>query len=106
MAPKRRRQTQGTPEVETPPLATTEIGTPTQQAILRSLGEMTNICKDWVTSQGQGQRNDQGKGGELERKQRQDLNSQYNVEDGQTNLDIMKEVQKSKLPEFTSQEGS
>jgi len=70
MAPKRRRQTQSNPEMETPPPATTDIGTPAEQALLHSLGEMTNIFKDWVTSQGQDQGNDKGKGMELERKQR------------------------------------
>lgn len=66
MAPTCRRQTQKNPEVETPPLATTEIGTPAEKAILHSLGEMTNIFKDWVTSHGQDQVNDQGKGRDLE----------------------------------------
>ena len=75
MAPKRRRQTQVTPEVETPPPATAEIGTLAEQAILRSLGEMTSIFKDWATSQGQGQRGDPGQGRELEQKQRHDFNS-------------------------------
>lgn len=52
--------------METPHPATTKIGTPTEQAILHYLGEMTNIFKNWVTSQGQDPRNDQGKGRELE----------------------------------------
>jgi len=42
---------------------------------------------------------------EVEQKQRQDLNSQLNIKDGQVTLDIMKEVQKSKLPEFMGLEG-
>ena len=57
MAPKRRRQTRNNSEVETPPLATSEIGTLAEQAILRSLGEITNIFKDWVSSQGRDQGN-------------------------------------------------
>eukprot|EP00253_Pinus_taeda_P028908 PITA_28908 len=61
MARKRRRQNQNNLGVETPPPATSEIGTPAEQAILHSLGEVT--------------------------------------------LDIMKEVQKSKLPDFTGLEG-
>eukprot|EP00253_Pinus_taeda_P009074 PITA_09074 len=102
MAPKRRRQNQNNLGVETPPPATSEIGTPAEQAILHSLGEMTNIFKAWVSSQGQDLGNVQK---EVEQKQRQDLNSQLNIKDGQVTLDIMKEVQKSKLPEFTGLEG-
>lgn len=102
MAPKRRRQTRNNLGVETPPPTTSEIGTLAKQAILHSLGEMTNIFKDWVSSQGRDQGNVQK---ELEQKHRQDLNSQLNVKDGQATLDIMKEVQKSKLPEFTGLEG-
>ena len=91
--------------METPPPATAEIGTPTEQAILRSIRKMISIFKDWATSQGQGQRGDPGQGRELEQKQKHDFNSQFNVETRQPNLDIMKEVQKSKLPEFTGQDG-
>jgi len=65
--------------VETPPQAIENIGSPTEQAILHSLGEMTKIFKDWVTNQGQSQRNDQIQGRELERKQRQELNFQFNA---------------------------
>ena len=57
MAPKRQRQTQNNLGVETPPPATSEIETPAEQAILHSLGEMTNIFKDWVSSQGRDQGN-------------------------------------------------
>eukprot|EP00253_Pinus_taeda_P008878 PITA_08878 len=102
MAPKRRRQNQNNLGVETPLPATSEIGTPAEQAILHSLGEMTNIFKAWVSSQRQDLGNVQK---EVEQKQRQDLNSQLNIKDGQVTLYIMKEVQKSKLPEFTGLEG-
>eukprot|EP00253_Pinus_taeda_P021555 PITA_21555 len=102
MAPKRRRQNQNNLGVETPPPGSSEIGTPAEQDILHSLGELTNIFKAWVSSQGQDLGNVQK---EVEQKQRQDLNSQLNIKDGQVTLDIMKEVQKSKLPEFTGLEG-
>lgn len=52
--------------------------------------EMTNIFKYWITGQGQSQKNDQIQGRELEQKQRQDSNFQFNVEDRRTTLDIMK----------------
>lgn len=57
MAPRRRRQTRNNIGVEAPPPATSEIGTLAEQAILHSLGEMTNIFKDWASSQGRDQGN-------------------------------------------------
>ena len=65
---------------------------------------MINIFKDWISIQGQIQKNDQIQGRELEQKYRQDLKFLSNTKDRQKTINIMKEVQKSKLPKFISQD--
>ena len=53
---------------------------------------MVNKFKDWITSQGQIQINDETQGRVLEQKHRKDLNFQFNVEDKHKTYDIIVEI--------------
>lgn len=57
--PKYRRQSQVILEVETPPEVDSGDGTLVDKVILCYLGEIMNIFKDWIASQGQGPRQNQ-----------------------------------------------
>jgi len=66
---------------------------------------MTNTFEGWVASQGQNPNIDQGRERELEYKQRHDWDLLSNANEKRELVDIMKEVQKSKLLEFIDQDG-
>ena len=97
MAPKRR----------TEPQTPTEIGTPGERAILQSLGEMTGMFQEWVIGQNQvrnvGQDPSLSQRREVEERSNEDQSSVS--EKTKAPLDIMKEVHKSKLPNFSRKEG-
>ena len=89
MAPKRHRE----------PCIPIEPGTPVEHAILRSLGEMSGMFRDWMAGQSQNQ--NEGQNPELEQKKKHDHDLPSSSKEAKAPLDIIKEVHKSNLPEFT-----
>ena len=80
---------------------------PRERAILQSLGEMTGMFREWVRRQNQvrnvGQDPGPSQSREVEVRPNEDQSSVG--EKTKAPLDIMKEVHKSKLPDFSGKEG-